>query len=58
MAKQSGTERGYEYAVEKGLTTQDEVDAYTGPSESFRNGMQLRINELKKKETGTTATQQ
>ena len=56
MAKKSGTEAGYEFAVEKGLTKQWEVDAYTGPSESFRKGMQKRIDELKKQQQSETAT--
>lgn len=56
MAQKSGTQAGYEFAVDKGLTQQSDVDAYSGPSESFRNGMQLRINELKKIEEAKNAT--
>lgn len=52
----SGTQAGYEYAVDKGLTEQSDVDAYIGPSDSFRRGMQMRIDELKKKEESETAT--
>jgi hypothetical protein len=56
MAQKSGTQSGYEWAVDKGLTKQSDVDQYSGPSESFRNGMQLRIDELKKKEASQNAT--
>lgn len=56
MATKSGEEAGYEFAVEKGLTEQIDVDMYTGPSESFRRGLQKRIDELKKKEQSETAT--
>lgn len=55
MAK-SGHEAGFQYAQDKGLTTQAEVDAYMGNSDSFREGMKLYIDSLKKKEDGETAT--
>ncbi len=40
----SGHEAGYEWAEEKGIT-QDDVDDYSGNSESFREGMQSYVDE-------------
>lgn len=40
----SGHEAGYEYAEENDLT-QDDVDEYSGNSESFREGMQSYVDE-------------
>ena len=45
MAK-SGHDAGYTYAKQKGLTTQSQVDAYEGNSESFRAGLQQWVNEV------------
>jgi len=55
MAK-SGTQAGYEFAQKNGLSQQYEVDAYSGPSDSFRNGLQLWVNEVIAKEKSQTAT--
>ena len=55
MAK-SGTQAGYEFAQKNGLSQQYEVDAYSGPSDSFRNGMQKWVSEVIAKEKSQTAT--
>lgn len=40
----SGHEAGYEWADENGIT-QDDVDNYSGNSDSFREGMQSYVDE-------------
>ncbi len=40
----SGHEAGYEWAEENGIT-QDDVDNYSGNSDSFREGMQSYVDE-------------
>lgn len=40
----SGHEAGYDWAEEKGVT-QDDVDNYSGNSDSFREGMQSYVDE-------------
>lgn len=51
-----GTEAGYNFARKNNLTKQAEVDAYAGPSESFRAGMQKWIDEVSAKEKSQQAT--
>ncbi|RJO60265.1 hypothetical protein C4544_05740 [candidate division WS5 bacterium] len=40
----SGHEAGYEWAEENGIT-QDDVDGYSGNSDSFQEGMQSYVDE-------------
>jgi hypothetical protein len=52
----SGTSAGYLFAQKNGLSQQYEVDAYSGPSDSFRNGMQKWVDEVIAKEKSQQAT--
>jgi hypothetical protein len=56
MATKSGTQAGFEFAEKVGITSQAEVDAYDGPSESFRKGMQAWVDQIKKKRENDNET--
>jgi len=54
----AGTDAGYNFARKNSLSTQGEVDAYDGPSDSFRAGMQKWVDEVLAKEKTQQATSQ
>lgn len=54
----SGTEAGYQWAKDHGLILQADVDAYTGPSTSFRNGMQRYVDEYNAAQAAKANTNQ